>query len=81
MEPAMRNYLKTLREQSYVVIKPGYQESPAAAIRRFKKSAPHPEANKAKKRPQEISSIWKEVGLRSMKTVVRHGSLIRTEHH
>jgi peptidyl-prolyl cis-trans isomerase SurA len=26
MEPAMREYLKTLREQSYVVIKPGYQE-------------------------------------------------------
>src|ERR1700719_3790082 len=26
MEPAMRQYLKTLREQSYVVIKPGYQE-------------------------------------------------------
>jgi peptidyl-prolyl cis-trans isomerase SurA len=27
MEPAMREYLKTLREQSYVVIKPGYQDS------------------------------------------------------
>jgi peptidyl-prolyl cis-trans isomerase SurA len=26
MEPAMREYLKTLREQSYVVVKPGYQE-------------------------------------------------------
>src|SRR5438874_4613583 len=26
MEPAMREYLKTLREQSYVVIKPGYQD-------------------------------------------------------
>jgi peptidyl-prolyl cis-trans isomerase SurA len=25
MEPALREYLKTLREQSYVVIKPGYQ--------------------------------------------------------
>src|SRR5437879_13905429 len=25
MEPAMREYLKTLREQSYVVIKRGYQ--------------------------------------------------------
>ena len=26
MEPALREYLKTLREQSYVVIKPGYQD-------------------------------------------------------
>src|SRR6266566_3575381 len=26
MEPAMREYLKTLREQSYVVIKPGFQD-------------------------------------------------------
>jgi peptidyl-prolyl cis-trans isomerase SurA len=26
MEPAMREYLKTLREQSFVVIKPGYQD-------------------------------------------------------
>ncbi len=26
MEPALRDYLKTLREQSYVVIKPGYQD-------------------------------------------------------
>ncbi|HKV60283.1 MAG TPA: peptidylprolyl isomerase [Candidatus Acidoferrum sp.] len=26
MEPAMREYLKTLREQSYVIIKPGYQD-------------------------------------------------------
>jgi peptidyl-prolyl cis-trans isomerase SurA len=26
MEPAMRTYLKTLREESYVIIKPGYQD-------------------------------------------------------
>jgi peptidyl-prolyl cis-trans isomerase SurA len=26
MEPALREYLKTLREESYVVIKPGYQD-------------------------------------------------------
>jgi peptidyl-prolyl cis-trans isomerase SurA len=26
LEPAVREYLKTLREQSYVVIKPGYAE-------------------------------------------------------
>jgi len=26
MEPAMREYVKTLREQSYVVIKPGFQD-------------------------------------------------------
>jgi parvulin-like peptidyl-prolyl isomerase len=27
MEPAMREYLKTLREESFVVIKPGYQDA------------------------------------------------------
>ena len=31
MEPAMREYLKTLREQSFVVIKPGYQDAAGGA--------------------------------------------------
>jgi peptidyl-prolyl cis-trans isomerase SurA len=31
MEPAMRNYLKTLREESYVIIKPGYQDAAGGA--------------------------------------------------
>jgi hypothetical protein len=29
MEPALRKYLQTLREESYVVIKPGYTDSAA----------------------------------------------------
>jgi peptidyl-prolyl cis-trans isomerase SurA len=31
MEPAMRNYLKTLCEESYVIIKPGYQDAAGGA--------------------------------------------------
>ena len=31
MEPKMREYLKTLREQSFVVIKPGYQDAAGGA--------------------------------------------------
>jgi peptidyl-prolyl cis-trans isomerase SurA len=31
MEPAMRKYLQTLREESYVVIKPGYTDTAAAS--------------------------------------------------
>jgi len=49
MEPAMRNYLKTLREQSYVVIKPGYQEIAGGGNSEIQEVSATPEANKAKK--------------------------------
>ena len=49
MEPAMRQYLKTLREQSYVVIKPGYQEIAGGGNSEIEEVSATPEANKNKK--------------------------------
>jgi peptidyl-prolyl cis-trans isomerase SurA len=49
MEPAMRQYLKTLREQSYVVIKPGYQEMAGGGSSEIQEVSATPEANKSKK--------------------------------
>src|SRR5229473_3761709 len=49
MEPAMRKYLKTLREQSYVVIKPGYQEIAGGGNSEIQEVSATPEAGKSKK--------------------------------
>jgi peptidyl-prolyl cis-trans isomerase SurA len=49
MEPALREYLKTLREQSYVVIKPGYQEMAGSGNSEIEEVSATPEAAKAKK--------------------------------
>jgi peptidyl-prolyl cis-trans isomerase SurA len=49
MEPAMREYLKTLREQSYVVIKPGYQEMAGGGNSEIQEVNTTPEATKEKK--------------------------------
>src|SRR6266404_5475797 len=48
MEPAMRQYLKTLREQSYVVIKPGYQEIAGGGNSEIQEVSASPEASKKK---------------------------------
>jgi peptidyl-prolyl cis-trans isomerase SurA len=49
MEPALREYLKTLREQSYVVIKPEYQEMAGGGNSEIEEVSATPEAAKAKK--------------------------------
>ena len=49
MEPAMRKYLKTLREQSYVIIKPGYQEIAGGGNSEIQEVSAVPEASKNKK--------------------------------
>ncbi|HXN52754.1 MAG TPA: peptidylprolyl isomerase [Candidatus Acidoferrum sp.] len=49
MEPAMRKYLKTLREQSYVVIKPGYQDIAGGGNSEIQEVSATPEASKSKK--------------------------------
>ena len=49
MEPAMRAYLKTLREQSYVVIKPGYQDIAGGGNSEIQEVSATPEAGKSKK--------------------------------
>jgi peptidyl-prolyl cis-trans isomerase SurA len=50
MEPAMREYLKTLREQSYVVIKPGYQDVAGGGGSEIQEVSATPEATKAAKK-------------------------------
>jgi peptidyl-prolyl cis-trans isomerase SurA len=49
MEPALRQYLKTLREQSYVVIKPGFQDIAGGGNSEIQEVSATPEASKAKK--------------------------------
>jgi peptidyl-prolyl cis-trans isomerase SurA len=49
MEPAMREYVKTLREQSYVVIKPGFQEIAGGGNSEIQEVSATPEASKKKK--------------------------------
>jgi len=49
MEPALREYLKTLREQSYVVIKPGFQEMAGGGNSEIQEVSATPETTKEKK--------------------------------
>jgi peptidyl-prolyl cis-trans isomerase SurA len=49
MEPALREYLKTLREESYVVIKPGYQDAAGGSNSEIQEVSATPEVSKAKK--------------------------------
>jgi peptidyl-prolyl cis-trans isomerase SurA len=50
MEPAMREYVKTLREQSYVVIKPGYQDVAGGGNSEIQEVSATPEAAKKNKK-------------------------------
>ncbi|HKW56111.1 MAG TPA: peptidylprolyl isomerase [Candidatus Acidoferrum sp.] len=49
MEPALRDYLKTLREESYVVIKPGYQDAAGGGNSEIQEVSATPEVTKSKK--------------------------------
>jgi peptidyl-prolyl cis-trans isomerase SurA len=49
MEPALREYLKTLREESYVVIKPGYQDAAGGSNSEIQEVSATPEVSKNKK--------------------------------
>src|SRR6266446_2060447 len=49
MEPAMREYLETLREQSYVVIKPGFQDIAGGGSSEIQEVSATPEVSKQKK--------------------------------
>jgi len=62
MEPAMRNYLKTLREQSYVVIKPGYQEIAGGGNSEIQEVSATPEASKSKKGHKKYLLFGKKTG-------------------
>jgi peptidyl-prolyl cis-trans isomerase SurA len=49
MEPALRDYLKMLREQSYVVIKPGFQDMAGGGNSEIQEVSATPEVSKSKK--------------------------------
>jgi peptidyl-prolyl cis-trans isomerase SurA len=62
MEPAMREYLKTLREQSYVVIKPGYQEMAGGGNSEIEEVSTTPEEGKTKKPHKKYLLFGKTTG-------------------
>jgi len=49
MEPALRDYLRMLREQSYVVIKPGFQDMAGGGNSEIQEVSATPEVSKSKK--------------------------------
>jgi len=68
MEPAMREYLKTLREQSYVIIKPGYQDLAGPGGSEIQEVSATPELNKQKKGHKKFLLFGKRSGANSAKT-------------
>lgn len=62
MEPALREYLKTLREQSYVVIKPGYEEGAGGGNSEIQEVSAMPEASKSKKGHKRFLLFGKRSG-------------------
>jgi peptidyl-prolyl cis-trans isomerase SurA len=62
MEPAMREYLKTLREQSYVVIKPGFADSAGGGNSEIQEVAATPEVSKDKKGRKKYLLFGKRSG-------------------
>jgi peptidyl-prolyl cis-trans isomerase SurA len=62
MEPAMREYLKTLREQSYVVIKPGYADSAGGGNSEIQEVSATPEVTKDKKGHKRFLLFGKRSG-------------------
>src|SRR5215510_7096662 len=65
LEPAVREYLKTLREQSYVVIKPGYAELAGGGNSEIQEVNATPEASKAKKGRKKFLLFGKRSGTAS----------------
>ena len=62
MEPALREYLKTLREQSYVVVKPGYQDMAGGGNSEIEEVSATPEAAKIKKAHKKYLLFGKKSG-------------------
>jgi peptidyl-prolyl cis-trans isomerase SurA len=62
MEPKLREYLKTLREESYVVIKPGYQDIAGGGNSEIQEVNATPEVVKAKKGHKKFLLFGKRTG-------------------
>jgi len=68
MEPALRAYLKTLREQSYVIIKPGYQDIAGEGSSEIQEVSATPEVSKQKKGHKRFLLFGKRSGSGSAKS-------------
>ena len=62
LEPAVREYLKTLREESYVVIKPGYAELAGGGNSEIQEVSATPENTKIKKGHKKFLLFGKRKG-------------------
>jgi peptidyl-prolyl cis-trans isomerase SurA len=62
LEPAVREYLKTLRQQSYVVIKPGYQDIAGGGNSEIQEVSATPEVVKSKKGHKKFGLFGKRSG-------------------
>jgi peptidyl-prolyl cis-trans isomerase SurA len=62
LEPALREYLKTLREESYVVIKPGYQDAAGGNNSEIQEVSATPEVTKTKKGHKKYLLFGKKPG-------------------
>jgi len=62
IQPALREYLKTLREQSYVVIKPGYQDMAGGGNSEIEEVSATPEVTKEKKQHKKYILFGKKSG-------------------
>ena len=62
LEPAVRVYLKTLREQSYVIIKPGYQDIAGGGGSEIQEVSATPEVSKQKKGHKKFLLFGKRSG-------------------
>jgi len=60
MEPALREYLKKLREQSYVVIKPGFQDISGGGNSEIQEVSAVAESTKAKKAHKKFGLFGKK---------------------
>jgi peptidyl-prolyl cis-trans isomerase SurA len=67
MEPALREYLKTLREESYVIIKPGFQDIAGGGSSEIQEVSATPEVNKQKKGHKKFLLFGKRSGSSSGK--------------
>jgi len=57
MEPALRTYLNTLREESYVVVKPGYTDTAGVSGSPIQEVSAEPEQTKTKKRHKRLLKV------------------------
>jgi peptidyl-prolyl cis-trans isomerase SurA len=65
LEPALREYLKTLREESYVIIKPGYQDIAGGSGTEIQEVSATPEVTKSKKGHKKYLLFGKRSGSNS----------------